>query len=181
MVMSAKMKLFCEEFVVDTNATQAAIRAGYAKKSAKVTAHKLLKKEEIKRYINSLMEERQKTTIAKAEEVLEFLTSVMRGEEQNFFNISTTIEDGLETEFSKQGKFTPKIEDRLSAACELLKRYPLILDDELQKAKIKKAIAEAEIAESKARIMSESGNKVADKMDEFLEKLVDEVEQNESQ
>lgn len=180
MAMSQKMKLFCEEFVADTNATQAAIRAGYAEKSAKVTAHKLLKKEEIKQYINSLMEERQKHTIAKAEEVLEFLTSVMRGEEQTFSNVSKVVEDGIEIESSKEGKFTPKIEDRLSAAYELLKRYPLILDDELQRAKLKKAIAEAEIAESKARIMSESGDKVAYKIDEFLEKLVDEVEENES-
>lgn len=128
MVMSAKMKLFCEEYIVDVNATKAAIRAGYSDKSAKVTASKLMKRQDIRDYIDQLLEERQKPTIAKAEEVMEFLTATMRGEELEYKNTYTKVEDEIEIEYSKVGKGTAKIEDRLRAAELIGKRYGMFTD-----------------------------------------------------
>ena len=53
--MNEKQKRFCEEYLIDCNATQAAIRAGYSEKTAGSQAFDLLKKPEIQNYIAELM------------------------------------------------------------------------------------------------------------------------------
>ena len=53
-IINDKQTRFCKEYVIDFNATQAAIRAGYSKKSAKVIAFENLQKPEIKKYIQSI-------------------------------------------------------------------------------------------------------------------------------
>lgn len=52
--MNSKQKAFASEYVIDYNATQAAIRAGYSERSAHSQAHDLLKKPEIQREIGRL-------------------------------------------------------------------------------------------------------------------------------
>lgn len=52
--LTNKQIKFCEEYMVDLNATQAAIRSGYSKKTANVTAAKMLSKANISDYINKL-------------------------------------------------------------------------------------------------------------------------------
>lgn len=52
--LSEKQKRFCEEYVIDLNATQAAIRAGYSKKTANRIASQNLSKLDIQNYIQSL-------------------------------------------------------------------------------------------------------------------------------
>ena len=52
--LTEKQKRFCEEYLVDLNATQAAIRAGYSKDSAYSIGGELLKKLEIRNYIREL-------------------------------------------------------------------------------------------------------------------------------
>ncbi len=52
--LTPKQKRFCEEYVVDFNATQAAIRAGYSKKSAYSIGPENLKKPKIRNYIREL-------------------------------------------------------------------------------------------------------------------------------
>ena len=54
--LNPKQKRFCEEYIVDLNATQAAIRAGYSERTAGSQAHDLLKKPEIQTYIAKLQE-----------------------------------------------------------------------------------------------------------------------------
>lgn len=49
--MTAKQKRFCDEYLVDLNATQAAIRAGYSDGSAYSTGHRMLKNAEVQNYI----------------------------------------------------------------------------------------------------------------------------------
>lgn len=62
--LNPKQKRFCQEYVVDFNATQAAIRAGYSPKTAGVQAHKLLKNAKIQEYITQLSDNlREKTEI----------------------------------------------------------------------------------------------------------------------
>ena len=61
--MTSKQKKFCDEYLIDHNATQAAIRAGYSKKTAYSMGCENLKKPEIKKYIK----ERQKKASATAE------------------------------------------------------------------------------------------------------------------
>ena len=78
--MSAKQKRFCDEYLIDLNATQAAIRAGYSKKTARAMGHENLTKPYIQEYIEKRMEEKEKALIADQDEVMKYLTAVMRRE-----------------------------------------------------------------------------------------------------
>lgn len=76
----SKQKRFAEEYMVDSNSTQAAIRAGYSKRTAGVQGFDLLKKPEIKAYIQEQAEELKKKSIADADEALQIATAIVRGE-----------------------------------------------------------------------------------------------------
>ncbi|HET7584652.1 MAG TPA: terminase small subunit [Gemmatimonadaceae bacterium] len=74
--LSPKREAFCREYVIDLNATQAAIRAGYAAKSAAVTGCRLLRDANVRARINELMDVRNERTGITAEQVIEELASV---------------------------------------------------------------------------------------------------------
>ena len=76
--MTEKQKLFCEEYLIDLNATQAALRAGYSEKTAYSIGNENLKKPEIQEYIQKRLKEKEDALIAKQDEVLKPLTAVMR-------------------------------------------------------------------------------------------------------
>lgn len=78
--MTEKQKRFCDEYLVDYNATQAAVRAGYSAKSAYSIGEENLRKPEIKTYIDERLEQLHNERTADAAEVMEFLTEVMRDE-----------------------------------------------------------------------------------------------------
>lgn len=78
--LTAKQQRFCDEYLIDLNATQAAIRAGYSKKTAYSIGNENLKKPEIKEYIEQRMAEKEAALIADQDEVMRYLTSVMRRE-----------------------------------------------------------------------------------------------------
>ena len=60
--MNSKMEKFCQEYVVDLNATQAAIRSGYSERSAYSIANKLLRKDEVQGFIKELQSDLQKAS-----------------------------------------------------------------------------------------------------------------------
>ncbi len=78
--MNVKQKRFCDEYLIDCNITQAAIRAGYSPKSAYKTGRRILETAEGGEYVNSQLKKLHDERTADAYEVLEYLTSVMRGE-----------------------------------------------------------------------------------------------------
>jgi len=78
--LTAKQQRFCDEYLIDLNATQAAIRAGYSEKTAYSIGNENLKKPEVKEYIENRMAEKEKELIADQDEVLRYLTAVMRRE-----------------------------------------------------------------------------------------------------
>ena len=78
--LTAKQQRFCDEYLIDLNATQAAIRAGYSKKTAKQIGQENLTKLDIKEYIEKRMSEKEKELIADQDEVMKYLSSVMRRE-----------------------------------------------------------------------------------------------------
>lgn len=80
MKLTPKQKRFCEEYLVDLNATQAAIRAGYSKRTANRIGAENLTKLVIKQYIEKRLAEKESELIATQDEVLRYFTSVMRGE-----------------------------------------------------------------------------------------------------
>ena len=85
MGLTSKQQLFLNEYLVDMNATQAAIRAGYSERSARVISCKLLTKTDILAAIQQKIAEKA----MKADEVLEKLTDIARGDMGNFMDISS--------------------------------------------------------------------------------------------
>ena len=71
--LNAKQKAFAREYVVDSNATQAAIRAGYKKRSAYAQGHALLKKPEVKALIGEHIAKLEEKAEASAEWILKRL------------------------------------------------------------------------------------------------------------
>ena len=121
--MTAKQQLFCDEYLVDLNATQAAIRAGYLEKSARVTASKLLTNANIQKYIAERMAEKESSLIADQDEVLKYLTSVLRGETQS--EVVVVEGSGFGNSEARTMKKAPDEKERLKAAELLGKRYGL--------------------------------------------------------
>lgn len=124
--MTAKQKRFCDEYLIDLNATQAAIRAGYSKNYANTNASKLLQITTIRQYIDERMAEKESELIADQDEVLKYLTSVLRGESQSEVVVVEGVGDGCSVARS-MGK-TPDEKERLKAAELLGKRYGIYTD-----------------------------------------------------
>lgn len=120
--MTDKQKRFCDEYLIDCNATQAAIRAGYSPKTAYSIGEENLKKPELKTYIDERLEQLHSEKTADAQEVLEYLTSVMRGEHTE--QVLRLDGDGVQVVDSVQ---TPT-RDRLKAAELIGKRYGMFKD-----------------------------------------------------
>lgn len=119
LLVNAKQKRFCDEYLVDCNATQAAIRAGYSARTANEQAARLLANVSIKAYIDEKMERLHNERTADAQEVLEYLTAVMRGQQTEQTLIS--IGDGVQ----KIGNIEVGARDRLKAAELIGKRFGL--------------------------------------------------------
>lgn len=109
--LTPKQKYFADYYIQTGNATDAAIKAGYNKKTAKQTGYENLTKPYIKLYIEKQMKEIESDRIATAEEVMKFLTSVMRGEVKDQFELD------------------PSLQDRLKASDMLAKRFGLYTKD----------------------------------------------------
>lgn len=121
MALTAKQQRFCDEYLIDLNATQAAIRAGYSEKYAHTNASKLLQITTIKEFIESRMAEKESQLIAGQDEVLRYLTSVMRGESKSSVVVVESKGDFM-TEAREMQK-APDEKERLKAAELLGKRY----------------------------------------------------------
>lgn len=74
--LSDKQKAFVAEYLIDLNATAAAIRAGYSKRSAEVTANRLLRNAKIAREIERKAKDREKRTQITQDRVLEELAAI---------------------------------------------------------------------------------------------------------
>lgn len=78
--LTAKQKRFCDEYLIDLNATQAAIRAGYSAKTARSIGQENLTKPAIREYIDQRMAEKDAALVADQNEVMKYLSAVMRRE-----------------------------------------------------------------------------------------------------
>jgi len=120
--MTDKQKRFCDEYLVDCCATQAAIRAGYSPKTANEQASRLLANVNIREYLDERLEEIKNRKTAESAEVMEYLTAVMRGEHTE--QVLRLIGDGVQ----KIDNIKVSEKDRLKAAELLGKRYGLFKD-----------------------------------------------------
>lgn len=74
--LNEKQKKFCNEYLIDLNATQAAIRAGYSKKTAYSMASENLRKPEIQKYIQELQEGIKKRNRISQDEIIQDLIEI---------------------------------------------------------------------------------------------------------
>ena len=130
--LTKKERIFADEYIKTTNATQSAIKAGYAENSASVTGSKMLRKPKVRQYIDAVMNERSKNTIATADEVLEYLTRVMCGEEKDAFGLDVSVADrtkAAELLGKRHMLFTDKV--KLDAEIEI------DISDRMKEARVK--------------------------------------------
>lgn len=80
MALTDKQKRFVDEYLIDLNATQAAIRAGYKEKTARFTGAENLTKPNIQAEIAERLKQVEDANTASLKEILEYLTAAMRGE-----------------------------------------------------------------------------------------------------
>lgn len=160
--LTAKQKRFADAYIKSGNATQSAIEAGYSKKTARVIGQENLLKPALKNYIDERMEQLDSERVMDAKEAMQLLTSIARGEITETVVLSTP--DGLE-ETEKEADF----KTRIVAVKEILKRYPD--NDKLLMAQVRKANAEADISEAKARDI----DNVIDETEQVV--LIDNIEE----
>lgn len=108
--LKPKELIFAEEWLKTTNATQSAIKAGYSERTAYSAGSRLLKKVDVKQYIDERLAEMQENSIADTNEVMQFLSSTMRGDIPDQFGLD------------------PALNDRIKAAELLGKRYKMFTD-----------------------------------------------------
>ena len=125
MKLNIKQKAFADYFIETGNAYQSAIKAGYSENYAKGNVIKLLENESVKKYIEEKMKEIESERIAKAEEVLAFLSASLRGEVLEEV-ISTETVDGMVKPVILKKQLSAK--DRIKAAELLGKRYALFTE-----------------------------------------------------
>ncbi len=121
--MTAKQQRFADEYLIDCNATQAAIRAGYARNSANEQGARLLANASVREYIDARLAEIHSEKIADSTEVLEYLTAVMRGEHTE----ETLCLDGDGTQ--RKISIDVSAKDRIKAAELIGKRYGLFKEN----------------------------------------------------
>ena len=126
MKLTPKQKAFADFYIELGNATEAAQKAGYKGNNLNRIASENLSKLDIKQYIDERMKEIESDRIAKAEEVLAFLSSSLRGD---------VLEEVVATESDGAGGIKPVIlkkqlsaKDRIKAAELLGKRYALFTE-----------------------------------------------------
>lgn len=112
--MTDRQRRFCDEYLLDCNATQAAIRSGYSPRSA----DRMLKLPDVQEYLEEQMALLHSEKIADVREITEYLTSVMRGQHEGRDKAS----DGERTDTARTDIST---KERLKAAELLGKRYGL--------------------------------------------------------
>ena len=139
--LTEKQKKFADYYIESGNATQAAINAGYAKRSAQQMGAENLSKPVIKSYIDERLEKIASERIMSAQEAVELLSSIARAEITE--QVVVTTMEGAEVVDKP-----PDVKTRIIAIKEILKRYPD--NDKLVEQQIRKLTADADLAEIKA-------------------------------
>lgn len=142
MALTEKQKRFCDEYLIDLNATQAAIRAGYSPKGMNKRVSRMMANDGIQKYIKERMDEKEDELIADQDEVLKYLTATMRREKKECVVVTikekksmyvpdekgTMRKQTVEKEVPKIIEIPAKLSDANKAAELLGKRYALFTD-----------------------------------------------------
>ncbi|MDR1015710.1 MAG: terminase small subunit [Coriobacteriales bacterium] len=126
-MLTEKQRAFCEHYVASLNATDAARRAGYRKPSEQ--GYENLRKPQIQKHIDEVLGALSAERVATAQEVLEYLTSVARGEEAE--EVVSVTDAGV-----ARCERRVATRDRIRAAELLGRRHALFTDRSLVEARV---------------------------------------------
>ena len=164
--LTEKQKRFADYYIELGNATQAAIKAGYSKRTANPIAAQNLAKLSIKTYIEERLAQLASERIMGAQEAVELLSSIARAEITEVVVVSTPVGSEVVDK-------PPDIKTRITAIREILKRYPD--NDKMLLQQIRKITADADVSEIKAKILTDTANKLEGnaKHNDLLRSLID--------
>lgn len=123
MELTEKQKRLVDYFIETGNQTEAAIKAGYSKKNARFAASKTLNLPKVKEFLERRLKEIEENRIAKAAEVMQFLSASMRGEIKEEAVVVEGVGDGCSAARIIEKRIGAN--DRIKAAVQLAKRYGL--------------------------------------------------------
>ena len=113
--LTVKQQKFADEYIISGNATQAALKAGYAKRSARSVGNENLTKPDIKAYIDDQLKQLHAEKVDTQEQIMEFLSSVRRGEVTESVATAKGVFDNVPV----------SIRDRIKAAELIGKRHAM--------------------------------------------------------
>ena len=126
MKLTLKQQRFADEYIISGNIYDSLIKAGYSEKYAKSDGCKILENPSVKTYIDEKLKELSDKKIADQQEVLAYLTSVLRGETQSEIVVVEGQGEGVSR--AKPIQKAPDEKERLKAAELLGKRMGLFKD-----------------------------------------------------
>lgn len=121
--LTVKQRRFVGAYIETGNAAEAARRAGYKSRNADVMGRENLRKPTVRKVLEARLKEIEDKRIAKAKEVMEFLTSSMRGEIKEEAVVVEGVGDGCSAARIIEKRIGAN--DRIKAAVQLAKRYGL--------------------------------------------------------
>lgn len=157
--LTIKQKKFVDLYIKTGNARQSAIDAGYAVKYADRQAHQTLELDYVQEYLHKQLDKLHAKNIASAEEVLAFLTKMMNGE----------ISEQVVAPNSSVLELRANNNERLSAAKEILKRYPT----DMVKKQIKKLESETKLTDAKTKMLTQGDDDADSALADILDKIED--------
>lgn len=158
--LTPKQKAFADLYLKSGSATQAYIEAGYTAKDPHKIAYQLLRNAKIKAYIQASLDKLHNKRILSAEQVLEYLSRVVAGKEK----------EDVVAPNSQILSISVAHKDRISAAKELLKRYP----DPLTTAQIHKILADTELSKAKTKQLADTTDDTQETLTKLLNAISDE-------
>ncbi len=170
--LTKKQKAFCDEYLINGgNATQAAIKAGYSKKTANRIGPQNLSKLVIKDYLDNKLKPIEKKREISADDALDKLISIWQGELQTSFSKHVdNLNDG-EVIRDMTYEYTPDL-DNVIKALDLYLKYKSILSQ----TQLEKASKEIELMQIKIEALQNgSGESTEDKIDLLLSKITGEL------
>lgn len=138
-VLTEKQKRFIDYYIETGNATEAAKKAGYSRKTAKAAGYENLTKPYLKSAIDERLKALEEKRVADAREVLIHLTAALRGEIEEEVIVCEGVGEGVSKARTIKKHLSAR--DRLKAAELLMRRYGLAMSDIEQEEKRAKTAA----------------------------------------
>jgi phage terminase small subunit len=166
MSLTEKQKRFADEYIKTGNATQAAIDAGYSKKTARSIGSENLTKPDIKEYIDARLKLLDEQSLATQKEVLQTLASILRREQPDYALITVKKPETIEVMGAKgpyekivyadhveKVPITTKVSDVTKASELLLRIFNAGNTSELTSQRIEQTKANTELTKARASLI----------------------------